>query len=129
MNRKSLWTAVCLAGTCALGVGAGSQQSAGLDLVPSSGPAEAPVVLVEYFRYGCGNCLAMQPVLEDLKTRYPQSTAHRLQALWPCTNPRFRTRGSGRAGRRPTGCVRRDAREALRKPNEIRRCAARRVCP
>lgn len=44
---------------------AAAVQSFALDGVPHSGPADAPVKLVEFFDYGCGACKQFAPILEE----------------------------------------------------------------
>jgi len=41
------------------------------DSTPHSGPADAQVVLVEFYDYGCPACAVMKPVLEEIVTAYP----------------------------------------------------------
>ena len=41
-----------------------------LDGVPHHGPADAPIVLVEFYDYGCSACQAFKPVLEQVLGKY-----------------------------------------------------------
>ncbi|MBP6629254.1 MAG: thioredoxin domain-containing protein [Kofleriaceae bacterium] len=48
---------------------AGAAKTFQLDGVPHSGPTDAPVVLVEFFDYGCPSCQAAHPVLEEVMSK------------------------------------------------------------
>jgi protein-disulfide isomerase len=46
-----------------------------LATAPRSGPADAPIVIVEFFDYECGACQAFKPELEKVAKQYPADVA------------------------------------------------------
>jgi protein-disulfide isomerase len=42
------------------------------DKMPHEGPADAPVVVVEFYDYGCPVCVQTHPMIEELLKAYPQ---------------------------------------------------------
>ena len=54
-----------------------------LSLTPHKGPSDAPVVIVEFFDYGCPACATFKPMLEEVVAAFPTDAAlyHKMYPL------------------------------------------------